>query len=173
MRALLAEPDLEVQVGGGVRDLAAIEAWLEAGARRVILGTRAIEAPDFLAEAAERFPDRVILAADVRGRRVATRGWEHVTEIDVLDLVATLAELRLAGLLVTGIYREGRLQGTDLDLMRVLAARTRVPLYASGGITLMDELRALAGFGVHAAILGMALYSGTLDPAPLAREFAS
>jgi len=170
---LLADPALEVQVGGGIRTEQAIQDMFDAGARRIVLGTRAIEEPSWLASITTAFPGRLVVAADVADRQVLTRGWAHASGRDVFDLVGTLDALPLAGVLVTAVHREGRLAGTDLDLMRELAARARPPLYASGGITTLDELRALSDYGVHAAILGMALYTGALDARTLAMEFAA
>jgi phosphoribosylformimino-5-aminoimidazole carboxamide ribotide isomerase len=173
VRAILAGAGVECQVGGGLRNEAEIAELLAAGARSVVLGTRAVEEPAWLVRMAMRFPGRVIVAADVRDRRVATRGWEHLTGIDVLDFAAVLSRLPLAGVLVTAVDREGRLDGTDLELMEDLTQRTDLPLYASGGISMMSELRSLADFGVHAAVLGLALYSGSLEPRLLVEEFAS
>ncbi|HEY2954985.1 MAG TPA: HisA/HisF-related TIM barrel protein [Candidatus Eisenbacteria bacterium] len=171
IRALLAEPALEVQVGGGIRSEAEIESLLGAGAAAVVVGTRAIEEPAWLERAAAAYPGRMIVAADARGRRVTTRGWSRESAEDVRDVVERLDPLPLAGVLVTAVHREGRLAGTDLELMRLVAGR-RHPLYAAGGIAGLGDLRALAALGAHAAILGMALYAGALDAPALAAEFA-
>ena len=168
IRKILADRSLEVQVGGGVRTEEAILALLNEGASYVIVGTRAIEEPEWLAHMATVFPGRLIVAADARERSVTTRGWEHVMAQDVLELPRLWNSLPLAGVLATAVHREGRLEGTDLELMRQLAERLRLPLHAAGGITMMNELQALAGLGCHAAILGMALYTGALDAAALA-----
>jgi len=172
VRSILAENGLEVQVGGGVRDEPAIRALLAQGARRVVVGTRAIEDPAWLAAMAAAFPDRIIAAADVDGRRVVTEGWLRDAGREVLEVVDALNGLPLAGVLVTAVHREGRLAGTDLPLMEALAVRSRLPLYASGGIATVDEIRGLSCLGVHAAILGMALYTGVLEARSLARDFA-
>lgn len=164
---------LAIQVGGGVRDTAAIEALLNAGAASVIVGTRAIEDPAWLAAAAARFPDRLVVAADVRGRAVVTRGWMREAGPDVGDVLDALAALPLAGVLVTAVHVEGRLAGPDLALMEALSSRSRLPLQASGGIATLDHLRSLARLGVEAAIVGMALYTGALEPRALTQEFAT
>ena len=160
VRAIVGEGSLEVQVGGGVRSTEAIRELLEAGAARVVVGTRALEEPKWLAS-----------AADVRGRQVVTRGWERDIARDVLEVVETLNAYPLAGVMVTAVHREGRMEGTDLELMGEAAARSKAPLYASGGITTMEELRTLATLGVHAAILGMALYTDALDARLVAEVF--
>lgn len=171
IRALLALPGLSFQVGGGVRDTAAVTALLEAGAARVITGTRAIADRDWLTEMATAQPDRIVVAADVRERRVTTKGWSADDGPDIAECIAGLATLPLGGVLVTAVHREGALQGTDLPLMRELAVMNHLKLQASGGITSMDELRELATAGCSAAILGMALYTGALDARAVAEEF--
>ena len=171
VRELLRETSLEAQVGGGLRDTDAVERALDDGAARVVVGTRAVEDPDWLAELADEFPDEIIVAADVRDRKVVTRGWRHTLPQDVVDLAEELNALPLAGLLVTAVHKEGRLAGTDLPLMEDVAEASRHPVIASGGITRVADLRALADRGVAAAVIGMALYTGTLDPRLVAEEF--
>ena len=173
VRDLLQEIEAEVQVGGGVRSVEEIEQLLAAGARRVIVGTRAIEEPAWLEDAAATFPDQLIVAADVRNRRVVTRGWSRNLSRDVLAVVEELGEHPLAGILVTAVHREGRMSGTDLFLMEDVAETAACPVIASGGIATMHELRELADRGVAGAVLGMALYTGALDPQLLVQEFSA
>lgn len=171
IRDLLREACVPVQVGGGVRDEWRIEELLDAGAHAVIVGTRAIEDEDWRAEMAHRFPGRLIVAADVRERLVVTKGWADTTRRAVTDVVAELATLPLAGVLVTAVHREGQLQGTDLPLMEDVAEASAWPVFASGGVTTMDDMHALAHRGLAGAVLGMALYTGVLDARHLAQEF--
>ena len=171
VRELLDATDAELQVGGGVREADRIERLLADGARRVIVGTRAIEDSDWLEEMAGRFPDELIVAADVRDRRVVTRGWAHALPLDILDAIDELNALPLAGLLVTAVHREGQLQGTDLPLMEDVVEAAMCPIYAAGGITTLGDLRSLADRGVTAAVIGMALYTGAIDPRAAAGEF--
>lgn len=173
VRAILTEPGIETQVGGGVRDHDAIAALLSAGAARAIAGTRAIEDPDWLAEAAARFPGRMIVAADVRRREVVTRGWRRETALDVLAFVDGIADLPLAGLLVTAVHREGQMAGPDLELIASVIARSTLPLHVAGGIATVADLQALARLGCHASVVGMALYTGALDLSTLTQEYAS
>ena len=168
---ILREP-LEVQVGGGVRSGETIERLLRQGATRVVIGSRALEEPDWLEEMASLFPDALIVAADVRDRRVATRGWSRTLPLHVLDVMEELNELALAGVMVTATHREGQLGGTDLLLMEDLADLSQFPVYASGGIATLADLRSLEDRGVAAAIIGIALYNGALDPRVVAEEFA-
>lgn len=163
----------DVQVGGGVRDEATIERWLGLGAARVVVGTRGVEEPAWLERMAARFPRRVVLAADVRGRAVVTRGWATETPLNVRDLLTRVEALPLAGVLVTAVHVEGRLEGTDADLFRDVVAATALPIIASGGVTTAEDLRALQASGCRAAVIGMALYTGRLDAPSTAQEFSS
>jgi phosphoribosylformimino-5-aminoimidazole carboxamide ribotide isomerase len=171
VRDVLGATDAEVQVGGGVRDGDRIEELLADGARRVIVGTRALEDSDWLAEMSARFPDALIVAADVRDRRVVTRGWARSLPLDVLDAIEELNAFPLAGVLVTAVHREGQLKGTDLPLMEDVVETAAFPVYAAGGITTLDDLRALDHRGIAAAVIGMALYTGAIDPRAAAGEF--
>ena len=170
---LLASYDAGIQVGGGVRSPEAIERLLSAGAERVVLGTRAIEDPDWLHEMAMQFPGELVVAADVRDRRVVTHGWEKQHHRDVLDVVDELNESPLAAILVTAVHKEGQMRGTDLFLMEDVAERSEAPVLASGGIATMNDLRSLADRGIAGAVIGMALYTGALDPRAVAGEFSA
>ncbi|MDQ2666999.1 MAG: 1-(5-phosphoribosyl)-5-[(5-phosphoribosylamino)methylideneamino] imidazole-4-carboxamide isomerase [Gemmatimonadota bacterium] len=171
VRSLLFDSGVPVQVGGGVRSSELVEDLLEAGAVSVIVGTRAIEEPEWLAELAARHPGEIIVACDVRERRVTTRGWAHTLPVDILDVVDELNALPLAGLLVTAVHREGQMQGTDLPLMEDVAESSHFPVYASGGVATMQDMRALEHRGLAGVVIGMALYTGALDPVVLAGEF--
>jgi phosphoribosylformimino-5-aminoimidazole carboxamide ribotide isomerase len=161
----------EVQVGGGVRDDDAVERILGLGARAVVVGTRGLEDPEWLAEVAARWPGQIVLAADVRERRVVTRGWAHTLPRNVVDVVEELDGVPLAALLVTAVHREGQLQGTDLPLMEDVAEAASVPVIASGGVSSLLDLRLLADRGVWGAVVGMALYTGAIDPRAAVEEF--
>jgi phosphoribosylformimino-5-aminoimidazole carboxamide ribotide isomerase len=126
-----------------------------------------------LTTAAKRHPDRLIVAADVRGRKLVTRGWQQTLERDVLELIAELNALPLGGVLVTAVHKEGQLKGTDLPLMAEVCRASRAPVLASGGISSRSDLQALADSGVVGAVLGMALYTNALDAAVVAKEFSS
>ena len=171
VRDLLEEDDVDVQVGGGVRDSDMTERLLEEGATRVIVGTRALEDPEWLAMLAERFPGEIVVAADVRERLVVTRGWSRQLTRDVLDVVDELNDLPLAAVLVTAVHREGSMSGADLFLIEDVAERSGHPLIAAGGIATLNDLRQLEDRGVSAAVLGMALYTGAVDARQVADEF--
>jgi phosphoribosylformimino-5-aminoimidazole carboxamide ribotide isomerase len=171
VRSILDEADVPVQVGGGIRSGDLVEELLEGGATNVIVGTRALEEIEWLAGIAARHPGEIIVACDVRERRVTTRGWVRTLPLDILDAVEELNGLPLAGLLVTAVHREGQLQGTDLPLMEDVAESSNFPVYASGGVSSMQDLRALEHRGIAGVVIGMALYTGVLDPVVVAGEF--
>jgi phosphoribosylformimino-5-aminoimidazole carboxamide ribotide isomerase len=171
VRSILESSDVPVQVGGGIRSGDLVEELLDAGATQVIVGTRALEELEWLAGIAGDHPGEIIVACDVRERRVTTRGWVRTLPLDILDAVEELNGLPLGGLLVTAVHREGQMQGTDLPLMEDVAEASNVPVYASGGVSSMQDLRALEHRGIAGAVIGMALYTGVLDPTVVAGEF--
>jgi phosphoribosylformimino-5-aminoimidazole carboxamide ribotide isomerase len=173
IRDLLRDAGVPTQVGGGVRDDTGIDRLLDDGAEWVVVGTRAVEDEDWRSEMAHRFPGRLIVAADVRERRVVTRGWAETSRIDVIDFVQELNTLPLAGVLVTAVHLEGRMEGTDLPLMEDVAEASHWPVYASGGVSSLEDMRALEHRGLAGAVLGMALYTGVLDARRLAEEFGA
>jgi phosphoribosylformimino-5-aminoimidazole carboxamide ribotide isomerase len=161
----------QVQCGGGVRNLATITELFAAGASEVVLGTRAIEDRPWLEDIVLRYPNRIIVAADTRGRQLLTRGWSETGSHNVIDFIDELSSLRLAAILVTAVDKEGRMEGPDLALMGEIALRAKVPVQASGGVHRVEDIRKLADLGVSAAIIGMALYTGKLDPQTIIEEF--
>jgi phosphoribosylformimino-5-aminoimidazole carboxamide ribotide isomerase len=172
IQAILGATDVEVQVGGGVRSREVIQQLLDDGAQRVIIGTRALEDFDWLLEMSTDFPGSIVVAADVRDRKILSHGWTRTHSKLVLDLIEDLNGLPLAGVLVTAVHREEAMHGTDLPLMEDVAEVAEFPVFASGGLGSISDLRALADRGVAAAIIGMALYSGAMDPWAVAQEFA-
>jgi phosphoribosylformimino-5-aminoimidazole carboxamide ribotide isomerase len=131
-----------------------------------------LEDPDWLVEMSTDFPGSIIVAADVRDRKVLSHGWTRIQPKLVLDLVEDLNGLPLAGVLVTAVHREEAMRGTDLPLMEDIADMAEFPVFASGGLGSIGDLRALADRGVAAAIIGMGLYSGAMDPWAVADEFS-
>lgn len=171
VRNILREQGAEVQVGGGLRTTAQVESMLDDGARYVIVGTRALEDLDWLGELALESPGEIILAADVRERRVVTQGWQRTLSLNVLDLMEEIVTLPLAGMLVTAVHREGQMSGVDLPLMEDVVESVGFPVLAAGGVGGMNDLWALSDRGVSGVVIGMALYAGALDPNIVAREF--
>jgi phosphoribosylformimino-5-aminoimidazole carboxamide ribotide isomerase len=172
VRAILdARGPTQVQCGGGVRNLDAITELFDAGASEVVLGTRAIEDRPWLDDVVLRYPNRIIVAADTRGRQLVTRGWSETNELTIVDFVEELGSLPLAAILVTAVDKEGRMEGPDLVLMEEIVLRSTAPLQASGGVRSIDDLHALDELGVSAAIVGMALYTGAMDTQTIIEEF--
>lgn len=166
-----AAGSVPVQVGGGVRTTERAEALLQAGASRVVAGTRAVEDAQWLESVAARWPDRVVVAADVRGDEVVVRGWTAGAGQRVEALLDRLGSLPLGGVLVTDVGREGRMTGVDAPRFAALARATSLPVLASGGVAGADDLEALERAGAAGVVLGMALYTGALDAAAVAREY--
>ncbi len=171
IREITEGSEATVQVGGGVRDEKGLEALLEVGAHRVIVGTRAVDDPEWLEVQSARFPDRILVAADIRDGTVLRKGWTESSRMPILELLERLAPVPLAGILCTDVGREGRMEGTDLSMAERLATVSRHPLWVSGGITTLEELRALRSAGAAGAVLGMAIYTGVLPPEEVAEEF--
>lgn len=155
--------DADVQVGGGVRTDDRADALLRGGVRRVVVGTRALDDPEWFATLAGRWPGRVVVALDTREGRILRKGWTEETALRVEEYLPGLAPLPLAGVLSTDVGREGRLAGIDRAACRRVIEASPHPVCISGGITSMDELEFLAGAGAASVVLGMAIYTDTLD----------
>ena len=172
IRTLVSRSEAEVQVGGGLKTREALQQMLAEGARRVIVGARALEEPDWIAEMSGLFPGSVVVAADVRERKVLAAGWARARPILLLDLIDELNRLPLAGLIVGTSPYDDIAGAPHLALLEDAAADAEFPVIAAGNFTTMSELRAVADRAVSAAIVGAALYSGALDPRLVAEEFA-
>jgi len=164
--AIAAAVDVPVQTGGGVRDDAAAEALFEAGVRRVVIGTAALEQPDLVRRVARRHP--VAVGLDARGREVAVRGWEEGSGRDLLEVAREFADAGVEALVVTEIGRDGTLEGPDVQGLAEVLEASPLPVVASGGVGSLDDLRALAALRVGerslaGAIVGRALYEGAFD----------
>lgn len=159
--AILAATGARVQVGGGIRSMAAIEGWLAAGAARVVLGTAALEDPALVRLAARRFPGAIVVAVDARDGLVATRGWAEVSTVPAVELGRRFADAGVAALLFTDIGRDGLMSGVNVAATAALAAAVPLPVLASGGIASLADLAALrAQPGIAGAVVGRALYEG-------------
>jgi phosphoribosylformimino-5-aminoimidazole carboxamide ribotide isomerase len=161
----------ETQVGGGVRDDDRVDFLFAAGANRVIVGTRAVDDPAWIAQLTARYPGKIIVAADVRDGVVLRKGWTEASKLKVQAFLESLAELPLAGVLCTDVEREGRMEGIDLEEMKAVIDGSRHPVQVSGGITSMDDLKKLDDAGAASCVLGMALYTGKLDAAKVAEKY--
>lgn len=171
--SIIQSAAVPVQVGGGVRTDTDVDYWIEQGAARVIVGTRAIEDAAWRKATTHRHPGRIIVAADVRDGAVVTRGWQETTSLEIVAFVNSLDPEPLAGILVTDVSREGQMTGIDTSLFSRLTTSTKHPLIAAGGIRDEADLHALAGAGVAGAVLGMALYQGAVDPSVITPVYAA
>jgi len=168
VEAVLATVDLPVQLGGGIRDMAAITGWLDAGIARVILGTAAVKNPALVRQAAKAYPGRIAVGIDARGGKVAVEGWAETSELSALDLARRLEDVGVAALIYTDIDRDGLLGGLNVEATARLARLIDIPVIASGGLGGLDDIAALKAARVPnliGAITGRALYDGRLDPA--------
>ena len=168
-RMVTAVGDMPVQVGGGVRNIETIDAYLQAGVDRVIVGTKAIEEPEFLVQAAERFPNHIVLGLDARDGAVATHGWDADSGISAIDLACQAAQLPIAGIVYTDIERDGMMSGVNVEATVALAQGAGVGVIASGGIAHLDDVQRLKDGFVKCpelflgAITGRAIYEGGLS----------
>lgn len=161
-----AFPKLPIQIGGGIRDLKTIEAYLNAGVSYCIIGTQAVHHPEFVAEACQAFPGHIMVGLDAKEGMVAINGWAEVTDHPVIELGQQFENDGVEAIIYTDIGRDGMMQGVNIDATQALAKALNIPIIASGGITNLDDIRALATIevdGVTAAITGRAIYEGSLD----------
>ena len=164
VEAILDACQVPTQLGGGIRDMATIEAWLSRGVARVILGTVAVEKPELVRAAAAAFPGKVAVGIDARDGKVATRGWAEVTDVDSTDLARRFEDAGVAAIIYTDIARDGAMGGPNVAATAALARAVTIPVIASGGVSSLDDLVALRDTGVIAgAISGRALYDGAID----------
>lgn len=155
----------KVQLGGGIRDMAAVEAWLDAGINRVILGTAALKDPQLVRDAAAAFPGQVAVGADARDGMIAAEGWVETSEVSTLELVQQFEDCGVAAVIFTDIGRDGALKGVNLEATSALARAVSLPIIASGGVASLDDIRALSrdDSGIEGVITGRAIYDGRLD----------
>lgn len=168
VEAMLMVVKFPVQLGGGIRDLATIEAWLSKGIRRVIIGTAAVRDPALVKEAAKKFPGRVAVGLDARGGKVAVEGWAETSTVTALDIAQRFEDAGVAAIIFTDIARDGLLKGLNLDATIALADAISIPVIASGGFASIADVKAMLeprAKKLEGAISGRALYDGRIDPA--------
>jgi phosphoribosylformimino-5-aminoimidazole carboxamide ribotide isomerase len=168
VQAILSATRLPVQLGGGIRDMATIERWIELGVNRVVLGTVAVKNPDLVRQAARRFPGRIVVAVDAKGGHVAVEGWAEVSQVTAADLGKSFEDAGVAALLYTDVDRDGALGGVNMPAIRALCDSVGIPVVASGGVASIDDLIALQlleDVGLAGVVIGRALYDGRIDPA--------
>ncbi len=165
VEAILKQCNVPAQLGGGIRDMATIETWIEKGLSRVILGTVAVENPALVRQAARAFPDKIAVGIDARNGMVATKGWAVETETEVTELAKSFEQDGVAAIIYTDINRDGAMKGPNIEATAALADAISIPVIASGGVSSLADLLALKGCGtaLNGAISGRALYDGALD----------
>ena len=163
VRAIVAAAGVPCQLGGGLRTEADISLALSWGVARVIIGTKALQSPTWLDGMAAKFPNKIVLGIDAKAGQVATHGWLDVSTTSALDLARRFQELPLAGLVYTDISRDGMMQGVNAPAMAEMAAATKLPVVASGGVTTLDDIRVLAKIPMAGCIVGRALYEVRLS----------
>lgn len=167
VEAILEAVEIPLQLGGGIRDMDTIEAWLDTGVRRVILGTLALREPDIVKEACAHFPGRIAVGIDAKGGKVAVEGWAEVSEMEAVDLARKFEDAGVAALIYTDIERDGVLAGVNVKAVTAMANAVAIPVIASGGVASIDDLRMFKESEVRldGIISGRALYDGSLDAA--------
>ena len=168
VEAVLSRVSLPTQLGGGIRDMKTVEGWLTRGIRRVIIGTAAVRDPDFVREAARRFPGRIAVGIDARDGRVAVDGWARLSEMSAEDLGRRFEDVGVAAIVYTDIARDGVLKGLNIEATLALAHAVGIPVIASGGLASIEDVKRLLEpdcAALEGAISGRALYDGRLDPA--------
>jgi phosphoribosylformimino-5-aminoimidazole carboxamide ribotide isomerase len=166
IRAILRAIKMPVQLGGGIRDSAGIESWLEAGVRRVILGTAAVRDPALVKEAAKTFPGRIAVGIDARDGMVAIEGWAQASSLSATELARRFEDAGVAAIIFTDIVRDGMLQGVNVAATAALARAVSIPIIASGGVSGVEDIKLLIASGapIAGAVIGRALYDGRIDP---------
>ena len=168
VEAILSAVSIPVQLGGGIRSLADIERWIEAGVSRVILGTLAVKEPEVVREAAKLFPEQIAVSVDVRAGKVAVQGWTADSDLDAITVARRFEDVGVAALIVTDIDRDGTVMGFNVEAFGAMADAVSIPVIAAGGLASVDDLvrlKARKGTPIAGAVLGRALYNGAIDPA--------
>jgi phosphoribosylformimino-5-aminoimidazole carboxamide ribotide isomerase len=165
---ILNAVSVPVQLGGGIRSLADIERWIEAGVSRVILGTVAVREPEIVRAAARAFPEQIAVSVDVRAGKVAVQGWTEDSDLDAITVAKRFEDVGVSALIITDIDRDGTTMGFDVDAFGAIADGVTIPVIAAGGLASVDDivrLKARAGTPIAGAVLGRALYNGDIAPA--------
>jgi len=172
VEAILSAVSVPVQLGGGIRTLADVERWIEAGVSRVILGTVAVKQPDIVIAAALAYPEQIAVSVDVRKGKVAVEGWTADSDLDAITVAKRFEDAGVAALIVTDIDRDGTVMGFNVEAFGAMADAVNIPVIAAGGLATVDDiarLKARKGVPISGAVLGRALYNGAIDPAKALR----
>ena len=168
VEAILSAVSVPVQLGGGIRTLADVERWIEAGVSRIILGTVAVKQPDIVIAAALAYPEQIAVSVDVRKGKVAVEGWTADSDLDAITVARRFEDAGVAALIVTDIDRDGTVMGFNVEAFGAMADAVNIPVIAAGGLATVDDiarLKARKGVPIAGAVLGRALYNGAINPA--------
>ena len=157
------ETSLFVEIGGGIRSMETVERYLNAGVRRVILGTAAVKDPDFLNAAVSKYGEKIAVGADVKDGKIAIRGWLETADVTLEDFLRDMEALGVKNVICTDISKDGAMRGTNLELYRELSRKYSLDITASGGVSSMEDVRQLRAMDLYGAIIGKAYYTGAID----------
>ena len=163
VRDIIERTGLSVEIGGGVRDIERVKKYMDIGVDRVIIGTAAVTDPEFLAEAVKLYGDRIVVGVDVKDGFVAIKGWLEISEVSCFDFCEKLSKMGVNTVICTDISKDGMMSGTNVELYRQLKERFGMNIIASGGVSSIDDVRALSEMDIFGAIVGKALYTGDVD----------
>lgn len=157
---IVQEVSIPCQLGGGIRKESTIRDYLDLGISRLVVGTKALTDPEWLAEMCRKYPDQLVVGIDARDGRVSTDGWQKVSDTTAVELAGKISKNAIAGIIYTDIAKDGMLAGPNFDAMKEMADAVDVPVIASGGITSADDIKRLASLGIEGSVIGRALYEG-------------
>ncbi len=163
VKRIVEATDLSVEVGGGIRSMEIVDLYASIGVDRIILGTAALTDPEFLKEAVKRYGDRIAVGVDIKDGMVAIKGWTEVSDMSCYDFCQQLEDMGVGSVICTDISKDGMMAGTNLELYSELCRKFSIKIVASGGISTLDDVKALVQMNVYGAILGKALYTGAID----------
>ncbi len=163
IKAIRAKTDLFTEVGGGIRTMEVIDRYLSAGIDRVILGTAAVTSPGFVEEAVKKYGDKIAVGVDIKDGTVAIKGWTESSGIDAFEFCKKMQSIGVATLICTDISKDGAMQGTNRELYKTLSKQFSLQIVASGGVSTLDDVKALAAMNLYGAIIGKAYYIGAID----------
>ena len=163
VKAILAATDLFAEVGGGIRSMEVIDRYVEAGVSRVILGTAAVTNPELIAEAVQKHGDKIAVGVDIKDGCVAIKGWTESSGLDAFAFCEKMQKMGVSTLICTDISKDGMMQGTNRELYKTLSERFSLQIVASGGVSSLEDIQALAAMNLYGAIIGKAYYTGAID----------
>ncbi len=163
VKKIIKETDLFTEVGGGIRNMDTVRAYLESGVDRVILGTAAVENEDFVREATATYGERIAVGADIKDGKIAIKGWTEKSELDAMEFCEKMQKIGVRTVICTDISKDGAMMGTNHELYRAMSEKLSMQIIASGGVSSIDDVRRLASLGIYGAIIGKAYYTGAID----------